>query len=77
MPVFFFCFGESAVGGVADDVFDAQQLGVGASSVEEDALKHVIMAGAGVAGTVVLSGEQKFWIVLGGVNPAEMNVRPR
>ncbi len=77
MPEFLLGFGESAVGGVADDVFDAEQLGVGASAVEEDALKHVVMAGAGMPGAEVLSGEQKLRIVLGRVDPAEMHVRPR
>ena len=71
---FFSVFRQGAIGGVADDVFDAEQLGVGSGAVEEHTLEHVIVTGAGVAGAVMLGGEQELRVVLGGMDAAEVNV---
>src|SRR5271157_6255753 len=72
--VFFLGFRKGAVGGVADDVFDAEKLRVGSGAIEEHALEHVVVAGAGVAGSVVLDGEDELRVVLGGLDGAEVDV---
>src|SRR5271157_6523471 len=72
--VFFLGFRKGAVGGVADDVFDAEKLRVGSGAIEEHALEHVVVAGAGVAGAVVLDGEDELRVVLGGMDAAEVDV---